>query len=291
MQTKPLVSVLMTAYNRKKYIAEAIESVIASTYQNWELIIVDDGSKDKTVEISKSFEAKDERIKVYINEKNLGDYPNRNKAASYAKGKYIKYIDADDMIYPYGLEQLVFYMEQFPEAGYGLCSLSQDEAKIYPFLLSSKEAYKRHYISNKWTFHKAPLSSIINKEVFDKVGGFSGKRMVGDFEMWQILSQKQNVVLMPHGIVWYRVHNEQEVQYAKDNPIQMFEYQIIEKEMLNSPDCPLSEKDKQTAIKKTERKQARYILRHLKSHGIKMALQLQKKSSLSKIEVLTKAFQ
>ena len=86
-----LVSVLMTSFNRDKYIAEAIDSVLASTYQNWELIIVDDCSKDKTVEIAKSYEAKDNRIKVYVNKKNLGDYPNRNKAASYAKGKYIKY--------------------------------------------------------------------------------------------------------------------------------------------------------------------------------------------------------
>ncbi|MBN2662839.1 MAG: glycosyltransferase family 2 protein, partial [Bacteroidales bacterium] len=101
MQNNPFVSVLMTAYNREKYIAEAIESVIASTYQNWELIIVDDGSKDKTVEIAKQYEAKDPRIKVYINEKNLGDYPNRNKAASYAKGKYLKFVDADDLIYPF----------------------------------------------------------------------------------------------------------------------------------------------------------------------------------------------
>ena len=90
----PLVSVLMTAYNREKYIAEAIESVLASTYSNLELIIVDDCSKDNTLQIATNYQAKDDRIKVYKNEKNLGDYPNRNKAASYAKGKYLKYVDS-----------------------------------------------------------------------------------------------------------------------------------------------------------------------------------------------------
>ena len=89
MNIQPLVSVLMTSYNRENYIAEAIESVLASTYKNFELIIVDDRSKDRTVEIARSYESKDDRVKVYINEKNLGDYPNRNKAASYAKGFYI----------------------------------------------------------------------------------------------------------------------------------------------------------------------------------------------------------
>jgi len=290
MQNKPLVSVLMTAYNREKYIAEAIESVIASTYQNWELIIVDDGSKDKTVEIAKSFQEKDSRIKIYINERNLGDYPNRNKAASYAKGKYLKYVDADDLIYPYGLEQLVFYMEQFHDAAYGLCSLPQDDNEIFPFMFLPQEAYKRHYFTNKWIFHKAPLSSIINKEIFNKVGGFTGKQHLGDFEMWNILSQKHNVVLMPAGIVWHRTHDEQQNQENKTKPEIPFKYIVLEYELLKSNNCPLSEKDKLIAQNKCLRKQARYILRHLKSHGIKTALQLQKKSKLSKIQVLTKAF-
>ena len=114
---KPLVSVLMTTYNREKYLAIAVESVLASTYENFELIIVDDQSKDKSYEIALSYAQKDKRVKVFKNEKNLGDYPNRNKAASLANGKYLKYVDADDMIYPTGLEVMVSGMEKFPEAG------------------------------------------------------------------------------------------------------------------------------------------------------------------------------
>jgi glycosyltransferase involved in cell wall biosynthesis len=280
MQEKPLVSILMTAYNREKYIAEAIESVMASTYQNWELIIVDDGSKDKTVEIAKSYEAKDKRIKVYINEKNLGDYPNRNKAASYANGKYLKYVDADDMIYPYGLEQLVFYMEEFPEAGYGLCSLPQDKERIYPFLLTPGQAYRRHYIEDKWLFHKAPLSSIIRKEVFEAVGGFSGKRMVGDFEMWNILSRNYNVLLMPAGIVWYREHNDSEMQFARDNAVQMFQYFLTEYEVLNSNACPLTQKEKQIAIRKILKKQARNILFYIRKKQFSTARMLYRMSNV-----------
>lgn len=291
MQNQPLVSVLMTAYNREKYIAEAIESVITSTYQNWELIIVDDCSTDKTFEIAKSYETKDSRIKVYINEQNLGDYPNRNKVASYAKGKYLKYVDADDLIYPHGIEQLVFYMEQFPEAAYGLCSLPQDDDRIYPFQLSPEEAYYRHYFSNKWIFHKAPLSSIIKKEYFDKVGGFSGKQHLGDFEMWNLLSQKFDVILMPAGIVWHRSHDDQQMVDNVTNPTVNLKYLVLEKEILNFSDCPLSNKDKQIAIKKVEKKQARYILRHLKSHGLKMANKLRKQAKISRVQVLKKAFQ
>ena len=117
----PRVSVLMTAYNREKYIAEAIESVLASTYTNYELIIMDDGSSDNTVNIARSFEIKDRRVKVFKNETNLGQFPNRNMAATYAQGTYLKYVDSDDVIYPYTLEMMVNNMEQFPEAALGFC--------------------------------------------------------------------------------------------------------------------------------------------------------------------------
>lgn len=231
----PLVSVLMTAYNREKYIAQAIESVLASSYQNFELIIVDDGSKDKTVEIATNYSIKDSRVKIYVNLKNMGDYPNRNQAACYAKGKYLKYVDADDLIYPWGLDVLVNCMEMHPEAGWGLCSLEQNNMKKFPFLLTPKEIYEYEYFGNR-LFHKAPLSSIIKKQVFEEVGGFKPLRMAGDFEMWNRLGQKYNCVLMPHGVVWYRKHNEQEMtSYRKF----IEAYESIKVSYLKSESCPL----------------------------------------------------
>ncbi|WP_435134188.1 glycosyltransferase family 2 protein [Formosa sp. A9] len=285
MKANPLVSVLMTVYNREKYIAEAIQSVINSTYQNWELIIVDDRSKDNSVAIAKSFEEKDERIKVYINEVNLGDYPNRNKAASYAKGKYIKYVDADDMIYPYGLEQLVFYMEQFPESGYGLCSLEQDKAQIYPFLLSQEQAYKRHYFVQQ-IFHKAPLSAIIKKEAFEAVGKFTGKQHLGDFELWHLLSQKYPVVLMPHGIVWYREHDDQQMNDNRTDPYVPFKYILLAEELLQVTDCPLSETDRLLAVENVKKQQGTAVISAIKHHSLAKAKEMAKASGKSLVEHL-----
>ncbi|OJW97635.1 MAG: hypothetical protein BGO70_07555 [Bacteroidetes bacterium 43-93] len=225
----------MTSYCREKYIANAIESVLASTYVNFELVIVDDGSTDKTVEIAQSYAAKDKRIKFFVNEKNLGDYPNRNRAASLASGKYLKYVDSDDYIYPHGLQVLVSMMEANPDAGWGLCSLIQDIRQPFPLLLSPKEAYEYNY-DGPGLFHKAPLSSIIRKDVFDRVGGFSKIRMVGDFDMWHRLAQKNPVLLMPDGIVWYREHDEQEVNSRKKFAVT---YSDIKFKYLLSPDCPL----------------------------------------------------
>ena len=139
MSLPPIVSILTTVYNREKYLAACIDSVLASSYQDWELIIVDDVSTDTSVAIAKSYEQKDARIKVYVNAKNLGDYPNRNKAASYAKGKYLKYLDADDVIYPHGLEVMVHTMEQFPEAGLGISQKVAEDIKPYPFVCSQKK--------------------------------------------------------------------------------------------------------------------------------------------------------
>jgi glycosyltransferase involved in cell wall biosynthesis len=255
--TNPLVSVLMTAYNREKYIAEAIESVLASTYQNFELIIVDDGSKDETVIIAKKYEEQDGRVKVYINEKNLGDYPNRNKAASYATGKYLKYVDADDRIYPHGLEILVKMMEQFPDAGWGLCSLEQDKEKAFPFMLSPTEAYLYHY-TGPGLFHKAPLSAIIKRNVFEDQNGFRNIRMAGDFEMWHRLGLSYPVVLMPHGIVWYREHGDQEI---KDYNKYIEVYEKIKVDYLVHEKLPLDKNTVKNIFKIQRKKKIRELFR------------------------------
>jgi glycosyltransferase involved in cell wall biosynthesis len=231
------ISVLMTTYNRERYVKDAICSVLQSSFTDFELIVVDDGSKDQTISIVKAMAAQDSRIQLHKNPSNLGDYPNRNRAASLAKGKYLKYVDADDLIYPWGLEVLWESMEKFPNAGWGLCSLAQDRSRIFPFALNPAEAYRYHYLGPR-LFHKAPLSSIIRKTLFDEVGGFEPQRMVGDFEMWHRLAKISPVVLMPQGMVWYRFHDQQE-----SNELHAFtdHYQKIERRHLTAPDAPLSQ--------------------------------------------------
>ena len=200
----PILSVLMTAFNREKYIAEAIESVLASTLRDFELIIVDDCSQDRTVEIAKQFESIDNRISVYLNENNLGDYPNRNKAASYAKGKYLKYVDADDMMYPYGLEYIVKYMEGHPEADWGLTDINQDDHAIFPYMVSNLEIYKSHYLTVKNIFSKAPSSLVIKKAFFQSTGGFIDFKGVCDMEYFYRIALNSKLLLMPYGYMWCR---------------------------------------------------------------------------------------
>lgn len=244
MNKNPLISILMTAYNREKYIGEAIESLLKSTYLNWELIILDDNSNDRTVEIANKYQSNDGRIKVFKNKSNLGQFRNRNEIVKYAKGEYLKFLDSDDLIYPYGLEQLLYYMRENQNADFGLCSIAQDNDMIFPLLLSPREAYHRHYVQQKGIFHKAPLSSIIKTKIFIQIGGFPHEAVSGDFAMWCELSLKHSVLLMPHGIVWYREHPEQEMQKTRDNVLIEFEYLKVNEYYLKHPECPLSEDEK-----------------------------------------------
>ena len=167
----PLVSILMTAYNREVFIAEAIESVLASSYKNFELIIVDDCSNDNTVAIAKKYAQNDTRIIVYQNEINLKDYPNRNIAASYAKGEYIMYADSDDILFPFAIEYCLGLMLEDVTADFGI--YSTDEF-LSSKLLDSDFAINYHFFNTPFLV-VGPGATIIKKSFFDKISCYPTK--------------------------------------------------------------------------------------------------------------------
>jgi len=272
----------MTAYNRGRFIAEAIESVLASTFNDFELIIVDDASTDGTVEIARQY-LTDPRVQVYVNEKNLGDYPNRNKAASYARGRYLKYLDSDDVIYPHGLEVMVQTMTQFPEAALGICRVQPVfPADIYPMLLQPRKAYYDHFFGKGSLTGAAPTKCIIQAEAFRAKGGFSGKRFVGDTEMWLRLTAEYPVVKILGNLVWCRPHSGQEYQEGLASlAYPLFNYHMFTDALKNQA-CPLSEKDREKAILSVKHQRARLILKlALIEHRFNDAFYLYRDSGLS----------
>ena len=106
------VSIIMPAYNVEQFISESIKSVLAQTYQDWELIIVDDNSTDNTYEIAKSYAESDGRIKVIRFSENRGAALARNAAIEAAKGKYIVFLDSDDLWLPHKLEEQLEFMRE-----------------------------------------------------------------------------------------------------------------------------------------------------------------------------------
>ncbi len=246
----PIVSVLMTSFNRAAFIGEAIESVLSSHLTDFELIICDDCSTDETVSIAKKYASNDARIRVIEHTDNIGDYPNRNRAASYAKGKYIKYLDSDDAMYPHTLQFMVTCMERFPEAGFGLSSIPE-AGRTYPVLLQPRETYLEHFYGFGH-FDRAPASAIIKKSAFDQVGGFSGKRMIGDYEMWFKLGRSFPMVKFTRELVWTRHHAGQEFQsaYAKQYPI--LRQEVLDAAM-SASNCPLNRNEIERIYRKLKR--------------------------------------
>lgn len=105
-----LVSIITPCYNSAKYIVQTIESVLAQTYKNWEMLIVDDCSTDGSYEIALEYARKNNRIKVYLMEKNGGTALARNKAIELSSGDYLAFLDSDDLWYPEKLEKQLQFM-------------------------------------------------------------------------------------------------------------------------------------------------------------------------------------
>ena len=110
--TKDLVSIIMPSYNCGRFVEETIRSVQAQTYQNWEIIFVDDCSKDDTMSKVMALKEIDKRIKVYQNPQNSGAAVSRNLALREAKGRWIAFLDSDDLWKPEKLEKQVRFMEE-----------------------------------------------------------------------------------------------------------------------------------------------------------------------------------
>jgi len=210
---QPLVSILMTAYNRENYIAEAIESVLASTYENFELIIVDDASIDKTVQIAKAYEVKDQRIKVYVNYQNLQQFPNRNKAAGYAKGFIIMCVDSDDTIKPDGIEYVVRQFNLFPNAKFALV-YGQPDIKE-PVCLSPEQNIRKHFYRSNHLL-VGPGGTAIKTEFFKQIGRFPiAYGPAGDCFYNIKAASNADALLLPYIYFNYRVHGNQEF-FRKD---------------------------------------------------------------------------
>lgn len=118
---KPLVSVIMPAYNAESYIEAAIVSVQIQTVKNWELLVMDDGSSDHTCAVVEKLAAKDGRVRLMKNPQNMGVAKTRNRALDLAKGAYVAFLDSDDMWVPQKLEKQIARMQE-EKADISYCS-------------------------------------------------------------------------------------------------------------------------------------------------------------------------
>lgn len=162
-----LISIIMPSWNTAKYIAESIQCVIDQTYQDWELLIIDDCSTDNTDEVVRPYLV-DARIKYYKNTKNLGAALTRNRALKEARGEWIAFLDSDDLWVPTKLERQVAFMEK---NGYVLSyheyEKISEEGKpldIYvsgPDQVDKKKIYRYDYIGQLTMMYSAKQFGVI----------------------------------------------------------------------------------------------------------------------------------
>lgn len=238
----PVTSILVTVYNREAYLGACLESILSSTYSDFEVVVVDDASSDRSVAIAGEFEQRDARIRVHRNSENLGDYPNRNRAAGLARGKYLKYLDADDLIYPHSLEVYVEAMEHFPAAALGLSLNVIDPAEPFPYVTESAEVIRSHFLGRS-VLGVGPSAAMIRRDAFEAIGGFSGRQFIGDSELWLKLALRWPVVSLPPALVWWRRHQGQQMNIEMSRPEILVERFRLEFEMLgNTPHLSVEEK-------------------------------------------------
>jgi glycosyltransferase involved in cell wall biosynthesis len=244
----PLLSVLMTSYNREKYISDAIESIQKSTFTDWELIIVDDGSRDKTLSIAQSYAEQDPRIHVYQNHQNLGDYKNRNKAASYARGEFIMYVDSDDKILQDGFERCISAMEEYPNAGLGMQFAGSTGD---PFLLLPEQSIRRHFFEAPCLM-MGPGGTILRRKYFELIGCYPVTYGPANDMYFNLKAASSGpVVMFPFSFNFYRLHEGQELNNKYSYFYNNFNYL---RDALVELDLPLSLKEKQWLMNKNRRR-------------------------------------
>ncbi len=282
----PAVSILVTVYNRQDYLEQTLRSVLASSYSDFEVIVVDDCSSDQSLKIAESIAREDDRIRLVKNDENLGDYGNRKKAASLARGTYLKYVDSDDLIYPHTLQVMVNAMEQHPETGFALSHSLPEDDEPYPWVLTPEESFHKHFLG-RGCFACGPTGAIIRRTAFEEVGGFRPEwKVLSDVDLWLRLAARWPVALMPPGLVWWRRHPDQE--FTKDDAAAVYLElgHKLDLEALTATGSPLDESARLAALRKRKQHHARRLLslalrqRHPVSAG-----QLFKRSELTLLDL------
>lgn len=198
-----LVSIITPCYNSEKYIEATISSVLAQTYNHWEMIIVDDVSTDKSVEIITTFIKKDARIKLYKLSENSGAGVARNKAIELAEGNFIAFLDSDDLWLPNKLAlQINFMVQNNYTISHTSYNVINDVGKNVNKIINSKRIldYKDMLYANKI----GCLTAIYNKDALGKVYmPIIRKRQ--DYALWlKLLKKEQFAYGLPKVLASYR---------------------------------------------------------------------------------------
>lgn len=199
---QPRISIIVPCYNGEKYLRETLDCLQKQTIENWECIIVNDGSTDGSLEIMKEYAAKDSRYK-YIDKKNEGPSVARNSAITASTGKYILPLDADDLVAPSYAEKAINYLEE------------HDDCKLVYCRSSFFDGREEEFCMPDYSFTDLPwvlsifVSAVYRKEDFLKTKGYNPNMRHADEDydfLLSFLQKNDKVYKIPDVLFFYRQH-------------------------------------------------------------------------------------
>ncbi|MEQ9238765.1 glycosyltransferase [Coleofasciculus sp. E2-BRE-01] len=199
------ISVIITVYNRERYLSQAIDSVLAQTRKNFELLIWDDGSTDRSVEIAHSYAQQDPRVRL-VEAKHLGQGQALKSAINGTTGAYIGQVDSDDFLAPTALEETAAILDTYPEVGlvYTDYMVMDEAGRIKGQGRRCQIPYsKERLLVDFMIFH----FRLIRRSVYDQVGGINEVfESVEDYDLCLRLSEVTQVWQVKRPLYYYRNH-------------------------------------------------------------------------------------
>lgn len=226
--SNPKVSVVIPSYNHEKYIEETIESVLNQTFQDFNIIITDDGSSDGTVEKIKEFS--DNRIKLFVFEENQGACRALNNCIMNSKCKYIAYVSSDDIWEPEKLEKQIKFLDNNPQIAVVFTNAKIIDENSNPFTekdhfyysifdqenRSNYEWLRTFFFQGNCICHP---SALFRREVYDKIGLYNeAMANLPDFDMWIRLCLKYNIHILEEKLIKFRIREGNANASTSGNP-------------------------------------------------------------------------
>lgn len=222
MADPPLVSVVMPAFNARRYVAEAIDSVLAQSFADFEFLIVDDGSTDGTGGILQRHAARDPRIRV-INQPNSGVGAALNKGIELSRGQYLARMDSDDVCLPQRFEKQVDYLNRTPECvlvGCRVMMIDQDGSPLFEMesVQTTHEAIDQLLMDARWSI--VHPSVMMRTQVVRKLGGYNNDLVpVEDHDLFLRLAEVGKLANLPEVLLKYRKHPMNSVRVLADRRV------------------------------------------------------------------------
>lgn len=198
-----MVSIILPTYNGSKYIRESIESILQQTYENWELIIIDDCSKDDTPQIIAEYAKLDKRIRVYRNENNLRLPASLNKGFSLSKGDFLTWTSDDNKYKPNAIEVLQSKLKQNTNLGLVFSAMDYIDSagKV-------RDVSQRVENKNEIYYKNIVMASFMyTRKAYEKTGDYDTKRfLVEDYDYWLRIVENFDFDYIEESLYFYRTH-------------------------------------------------------------------------------------